>query len=90
MEIEVVEQGKNHLRLKVKGENHTFCNALVKELWQDKDTEIAGYEIPHSLTEDPILTLHTKKDPVKALNEAADRLKKQNKELATKFAAIMK
>ncbi len=90
MDIKILEKNKNTIKVSIKGEDHTFCNALVKELWEDKDTDIAGYEIKHSLTEDPILTLQSKKDPVKAINDAIDRLKKQNKELREKFTAAVK
>ncbi|MEK6940657.1 MAG: DNA-directed RNA polymerase subunit L [Nanoarchaeota archaeon] len=79
MELEVIKKTKNLIKLKIKGEDHTFCNALTKELWADKDTEIAGYSIAHSLTEEPILTFESKKDVIKALNDAAERIKKTNK-----------
>lgn len=90
MEIEILEKSKDSIKIKVIGEDHTFLNALTKELWNDKNTQVAGYEIEHSLTEDPVLTLQTKGDPVKAINEAVDRLKKQNKEFKDKFTAIIK
>ena len=36
MEIKVLEKKKNKLKLEIIGENHTFCNSLRKELWNDK------------------------------------------------------
>ncbi len=90
MELQLIEKTKNSVVFKIKGEDHTFCNILTKELWNDKDTELAGYRIEHSLTEDPIVTLHTKKDPIKALQDAAERIKKQHKEFKDKFGSIVK
>ena len=55
MEIKVLEDEEGKLRLEVIGEDHTLLNALRKELWNDKDTEIAGYKIDHILVGNPVL-----------------------------------
>src|SRR3989344_1668234 len=36
MELKVLEHSKNKLKIEMKGEDHTFCNALKEELWIDK------------------------------------------------------
>ena len=43
MEIKILEKTKNTLRLEVAGEGHTLCNALRRQLWEDKTVEVAGY-----------------------------------------------
>jgi DNA-directed RNA polymerase subunit L len=89
MELVVLENEKNRLKLQIKGEGHTFCNVLKKELWKDKDMEIAGYSIEHSLTSDPIFTVEVAKgDAKKSLLDAVQRLKRINKELKEKFKSL--
>ena len=87
MELKVIEMDKGVLKLEVVGEDHTFCNIIRKELWQDKDTEIAGYAIKHALVSNPILVVESK-DPKKALVETSNRLKKKNDEFLKKFESI--
>ena len=88
MEIEVLDKEKGKLRIKVIGEDHTLLNALRKELWSDKDTEVAGYKIEHSLIGDPILVVEHKKDAKKALLDAVDRLKKKNTDFKSKTSKL--
>lgn len=87
MELKVIEAEKGMLKLEIVGEDHTFCNILRKELWQDKDTEIAGYTIKHALVSNPILVVESK-DARKALIETANRLKKKNDEFLKKFESL--
>lgn len=82
MEIKVLEQTKNRLIIEVVGEDHTLCNALRKELWEDKDVEISGYNMKHPLISEPEMIIETKEgNPRKSLLKAVDGLKKKNKEL---------
>lgn len=91
MEIEILESSKNRLKFKIKGETHTFCNILRRELWKDKSTKVAGYKIEKSLENEPIFIIETEsKDPKKSLLEAANRLKKEFKELEPKLTKILK
>jgi DNA-directed RNA polymerase subunit L len=77
MEIKVLEEKKNKLVVSIKGETHTLCNALVKELWNDKHVKAAGYKIDHPLVGIPNLMVETDgADPRKTINSAADRLVK--------------
>ncbi|MBW2977825.1 DNA-directed RNA polymerase subunit L [Candidatus Woesearchaeota archaeon] len=79
MEIKIVEESKNKMIIELKGETHTFCNALKKELWNDKHVKIAGYNIAHPLVGVPKIVVETdgKEAPKKALTEAAKRLGKK-------------
>jgi DNA-directed RNA polymerase subunit L len=79
MELKVIEEGKNKLIVEIKGEDHTFCNALKAELWNDKHVKAAAYNIDHPLVGEPHLTVETdgKEDPKDALIAAAKRLKKE-------------
>lgn len=89
MEVVTLENEKNRIKFQINGEGHTFCNVLRKELWGDKNIDIAGYSIEHSLTSHPIFTVEVSKgDAKKALLDAVDRLKKLNKELKDKSKVL--
>ena len=80
MEITVLEQTKNRLRIQLTGVGHSFCNALKDELWNEKNVEVAAYSIRHPLTGVPELLVETKgaESPVSALTKAAKKLVKIN------------
>ena len=79
MEIVILEESKNLLKMEVQGEDHTLANYLRKELWQDKSVKVAGYNIEHPLVSHPVLIVETSSgSPRKALLSAVERLKKKN------------
>ena len=89
MEIEVLEYTGKRLKLKLIGEDHTFANLLRKELWNDKDIKIAGYNVEHSLTPAPTFLIETNsKDAKNVLEDAIKRLKKLNEDIASSFKKI--
>jgi DNA-directed RNA polymerase subunit L len=89
MELVVLEQGKNRLKFELKGEDHSFCNILKKELWQDKHVDISGYYVEHSLVSAPVFTVQAKSgDPKKIVLDAVERLKKWNKDLKDQFKSL--
>jgi len=87
MEIQVVEDKKDKLIFKIKGEDHTFCNLLKQELWNDSAVSMAGYELGHTLTDFPIFTLGST-NPKKSLLSAVARLKKQILSLKEEFKKV--
>ncbi|MEM4244702.1 MAG: DNA-directed RNA polymerase subunit L [Candidatus Nanoarchaeia archaeon] len=89
MEIKVLEKSKNFLKIEIVGEDHTFCNALRKELWNDKDVKVSGYELSHSFVSNPILIVETSsKNPKAVLNDAVKRLKQANDEMRSAFKKL--
>ncbi|MEA3429667.1 MAG: DNA-directed RNA polymerase subunit L [Nanoarchaeota archaeon] len=78
MELSIVEEGKNRIIVEIEGEDHTFCNILRKELWNDKHVKAAAYKVEHPEVAEPKIIVETdgKEDPKKALIEAAKRVKK--------------
>lgn len=91
MEIEIIEKSKNKLKFNLKGEDHTFCNILRKELNNDKNVKIAEYRIENSLTSIPIFFVETSSgSPVKALTDAVKRLAKQCETFSNKFKQVLK
>lgn len=81
MEFKVLEESKNKLVFELKGETHTFCNALKQELLDLKGVSIATYKIDHPLIGMPKFYLETKGiEPRKALKDALKSLKKKAEE----------
>jgi len=78
MEIKILEEKKNRLVFEIKGESHTLCKALQKELWNDSHVKVAGYNIDHPLVGVPKFILETDgADPKKTISSAIKRLQKQ-------------
>jgi len=89
MEISVIENTKNRLRLEVKGEGHSFCNIIKSELWNQKNVEIAGYHIEHNLVSEPVIVVQSEKgDTKKIVLDAVEGLRKKNKSLREAFKKI--
>ncbi len=89
MELAVLEHSKQRLKFELKGEGHTFCNVLRKELWLGKAPDIAGYAIEHSLVSQPIFVVESdKQDPASLLSGAVERLQKKTAELQEKFKKL--
>lgn len=81
MEIKVVEKSKKKLIFDLVGADHTFSNALKKELWNDKSIKVSAYNVAHPLIGIPRFIVETDdKDPEKVLIDAAKRLQKKNEQ----------
>ncbi len=84
MEVQFLTDEKNKIRVEIKNEGHTLCNPLVKEIWKDDKTAIAGYTIDHSLVSNPFLTVEGG-DAKNILKKAISRLSKKVNEMDEKF-----
>lgn len=92
MEVKLLQHEKNRLKIELMGKSHTLANAVSKELWNDKDIEVAGYTLDHPLVKNSaIMIIETSgSDPKKALLNAIGRLKKRNKEFLSSFKKAAK
>ncbi len=89
MEFTVLEESKIRLVFTLKGETHTFCNALKEELLQVKGVATATYRITHPLIGIPEFLIETSgTEPRKALKEALKALKKKTQEFEKEVAAL--
>ena len=89
MEINILEEADNKIKVEIKGEDHTFCNALRDELCNNKEVEVAGYNIEHPLVSSPVMIVETKKEnPRKSLVKAAENLRKEFQEIQDKFKKL--
>jgi DNA-directed RNA polymerase subunit L len=92
MEIKVYEHTKKRMVFELIGADHTLCNALKRELWNDASVRAAAYNIAHPLIGIPKFIVETngQKDADEVLKAAANRLKKLNKEFLTLFKEAKK
>ncbi len=87
MQLRVLKRAPGELKIEIAGEGHTLCNLLESVLLEDEDVEFAGYDIPHPLISNPVISIHTKngKKPEEALKEAVEKILQRGKELAEEF-----
>jgi DNA-directed RNA polymerase subunit L len=92
MEFNVLEDKKKRLVFELKNTDHTLCNALREELWNDKSVTVSAYNISHPLIGIPKLIVETNgdKEPKKALKDAITRLKKKNDDLREQVKKALK
>ena len=79
---------KNKLIIEVKGVDHTLCNALKSELWNDKHVRVAAYSIRHPQISVPQMVVETDGElsPKNALINAAQRLHKLDEKFVKEFS----
>ena len=92
MEIKILDDKKNKLMVEVKGVDHTLCNALKEELWNDKHVKIATYSIRHPQISVPQIIVETDGEvsPKNALINAVQRIHKTNEKFKKEFSAAIR
>ena len=85
MEIVTLESKKHRIVFELRGSDHTFCNALKQELWNDETVKVAAYNVSHPLVGVPKFIVESTGDVKEALAAAAQRLQKRNKEFLSAF-----
>lgn len=87
MELEIKEQTKNRLVLKIHGADHTICNILKQELAEQKGVVAATYTIDHPLVGVPLFVLETEGNlaPKSAIQTALDALAAKNKQFLSAY-----
>ncbi len=87
MQLNTIEETKNKLIVELIGDSHTLPNIIKKELWNDKDVVISGYNIEHPLIGKPHIIVQTKsKAPRTALVDAAKRIQKDVEKFKDAFS----
>lgn len=92
MKVKVLQEKKDKILVEVEGQDAAFCNAIKKELWQDRHIKMAAFNMEHPLVSNPKIVVETdgKESPRAALEKAAERLKKQSKEMKSGFVKEVK
>lgn len=75
MNIEILELASDRVRIRFRGESHTFMNMLTDEILHDPAVDVAKYNMEFQFS-DPelIVTTDGKKDPVQVIRDACQRL----------------
>ena len=77
MELKKIAEDGNRLKIRIKGEGHTFCNLLRRELWNTGKVKTVGYYIEHPQVGDPEFTLDAQAEPKKLFATAAKEAKQK-------------
>lgn len=77
MELKVEKREGNLLSVRVYGETYTLLDPLTDVLLRMDGVEFAGYDVPHPLKEEGVLTVRTRDgtSPEEVIIEALKRLK---------------
>jgi len=77
----VLSKSKNEIKIEIENVGHTLCNVLQKKLLENKNVDLAGYDIPHPLSAKSVINVRMKgtSKPETALINAAKEVIKINK-----------
>jgi len=92
MELKFLESTKNKILVEIKGEDHTFCNVLIKELQKNNNVKSATYRVTHPLQRVPVLLVETneKTTAKKAILDSISGLSKINSKFLKEFKSQVK
>jgi DNA-directed RNA polymerase subunit L len=92
MKVKVIKKTGNELKIEIEGSSHGLCNMLQKRLLEDKEVEIAGYDVPHPLAASPVIYMRMKGDAKAedALVRAAKKVQEQNDAFGKELARVLK
>ncbi|MBS3132859.1 DNA-directed RNA polymerase subunit L [Candidatus Woesearchaeota archaeon] len=90
MELNVLEESPKRLVVEVKGANHTLCNAVKAELWNNRHVKVATYSISHPLIGIPKFLVETDGEvkPRKAMADTASKLAETASGLKKEFKKL--
>ncbi|MFH1294818.1 MAG: DNA-directed RNA polymerase subunit L [Candidatus Aenigmatarchaeota archaeon] len=88
MELKVLENEKNKLKIEVVGENHTILNILRENCWKSGAKQ-AAYVMDHPYLTEPKLTVRAE-NPKKVVDVAAELTEKQVTEFLKEFRKAKK
>ena len=80
------------MKVEVEGEGHTFGHLIQETLLDDKSVDWAGYDQPHPLFRQSIITVRMKGEAQadKALDRASKKIRADTEEFVEKFSTAMK
>lgn len=92
MKVKVLKRTSNELKLEVEGAGHTLCNLLQKRILEEANVDLAGYDVPHPMSQSAMVYVRTKGKvkPEEVLKQAAQRARELNKEFGKEFEKALK
>ena len=88
MKLELISLEDNEAKISIKGESNTLLNLLRESIWKQKP-ESATYKVDHPYLSDPELIVKAK-NPMKVLDDSAQDILDQVKELGKEFSKVLK
>lgn len=90
--VRIVKMSEDSIELELEGEDHTLCNVLCKELFNDKHVVFAAYHIDHPLVGKPRIYVQTdgSKAPLQAIIDAAERIRSEALKFKELFLEALK
>ena len=88
MKVNVLKEDKNLIELELEGETATIANLIRKELWNNKETEIATYNLKHPQVSHPILAVKAKSKPKKVIQATIEDTKKKIDDFRSKVKKL--
>ena len=87
-----MKRSKGLFKVEVEGEGHTFGNLMQDTLLEDKTVDWAGYDQPHPLFRQSIITVRMKGEAQadKALDRASKKIRSDTEEFIEKFELAIK
>ena len=92
MKINVLTKEARELKIEIVGASYGLCNLLQKTLLEDKNVDLAGYDVPHPLASNPVIYVRTKGDekPEEALIRATEKAIKTNSAFGKELKKALK
>jgi DNA-directed RNA polymerase subunit L len=92
VKIKVLKKTANELKIEIEGTEHGLCNLLQKKLLEDKNVDMAGYDIPHPLASNPVIYVRMKgaAKPEEALRKAAEKAREANEAFSKELEKALK
>ena len=92
MKVNVLKSTANELKIEIEGAGHGLCNLLQKKLLEDKNVDMAGYDISHPLVSNPVIYVRMKGagKPKAALKKAAEKARKDNEAFSKELEKALK
>lgn len=92
MKIKILSKSKNELKIEIEGVGHSLCNLLQKNLLEDNNVNLAGYDVPHPLADKAILNVRTSGNskPETVLIRAVNKALKINEDFRTSLLKSLK
>jgi DNA-directed RNA polymerase subunit L len=92
LKVKVLKKEGKELKIEIEGAGHGLCNLLQKKLLEDRNVDIAGYDVPHPLASNPVIYLRMKgvAKPEEALRKAAERAREANEVFSNELEKALK
>jgi len=92
MKVNLLKKTSNELKVEIEGTGNTVCNLLQKKILEEKNVDMAGYDIPHPMTPNAIIYVRTKGTvkPEQILRNALENARDVNKEFSKELARALK